>query len=100
MQIFLDFFAKNLLTEYVAVGAGELRNNVPTLVRALNYDSLQVGEFSTSPVLGANLHEGDELRHSVPSEGDGTLHQKIHNPFEGGLVALDGNVLGNVGNHN
>jgi len=87
------------LREDVRVGAGELRNDVPTLVRAVNDNLLQDGEFSTSPVLGADLYEGDELSHPIVGEGNVLAHQKFANPQEGGLVALDCNVFADISNH-
>ena len=98
MQIFLDFFAKNLLIQDRGVGAGELIDNIPSPVRALHYDGLN----RCLLVLVASLHEGEEARHSVIGEVRGVFHQPLGYPQEGGLVALDDNVLegGSVSVHN
>ena len=69
----------------VGVGAGKLRNDVPTLARATLYNVLEVGQDTTGAVIGAVLF--------VVGEGDKMLHKVAHNPFEGGFVALDYDML-------
>jgi len=81
------------LIENVGVGAGKLRNDVPTLARATLYNVLEVGQDTTGAVIGAVLYEGEESRHLVVGEGDKMLHKVAHNPFEGGFVALDYDML-------
>ena len=81
------------MVENVGVGALELRNDVPTLARATLYNVLEVGQDTTGAVIGAVLYEGEESRHLVVGEGDKMLHKVAHNPFEGGFVALDYDML-------
>ena len=81
------------MIEDVGVGAGKLRNDVPTLARATLYNVLEVGQDTTGAVIGAVLYEGEESRHLVVGEGDKMLHKVAHNPFEGGFVALDYDML-------
>lgn len=81
------------MIENVGVGAGKLRNDVPTLARATLYNVLEVGQDTTGAVIGAVLYEGEESRHLVVGEGDKMLHKVAHNPFEGGFVALDYDML-------
>lgn len=81
------------MIENVGVGALELRHDVPTLARATLYNVLEVGQDTTGAVIGAVLYEGEESRHLVVGEGDKMFHKVAHNPFEGGFVALDYDML-------